>query len=230
MGLCSHFILSIFGSSYATLAAGPLWLLIVGYIPGIPNMLYITVARAEGRFNQAAIFLTAFAAFRMIALVVGGKIGDLYGLSYAMLAVAVVQALLTTPSVLRTAFGSVTVRSAADSATIDEAHSTSSELAEEMRLRQEAGIAALIELATRVAPPRPNSGALSTDLRPLPQARRTVRSQGNYRRLTAVSETRVNPVVTETNWWPDLNEETFRSRQEMGMAALLSIATHSVRF
>jgi O-antigen/teichoic acid export membrane protein len=112
MGLSGHLVLSIFGSSYASQATGPLWLLIIGYIPGLPNTVYIAVCRAAGRLNQAAIFLTATAAIQIAAVVVGGRLDGLYGLSYGILAVSILQALVTTGPVLRAAYGSAPVRSA----------------------------------------------------------------------------------------------------------------------
>ena len=245
MGLSSHLTLSVFGASYAKLAVVPLWILIVGYLPGLPNAVYIAVSRVQGKFNQASIFLTVFAALRMAALVVGGKIDGLYGLSIGMLAVQVVQAAITTPSVLRVAFGSVTLRSAADSADAGQAQTRAAQLAEEKRLQQEAGIAALIALATRVAPPQPRpapgpSGWPPRQAAPRPAAARpaasrppaypsrsAVTSTGRHRRLAAASGARPrrHSAITETNWWPDLDEATFRSRQEIGMAALIAIAT-----
>jgi O-antigen/teichoic acid export membrane protein len=228
MGLCAHFILSAFGSSYAELATGPLWIMIAGYVPGLFGTTYIAVARAKGRFNQAAVFLTVFAVLRMAALVIGGKIGGLYGLSYAMLAVQLVQSLVTTPSVLRTAFGRVTVRSAGDPTS--EAPVPSAELVADTQLQQEAGLAALVSLATRVVPSQPepdNNGLGAGPQTPLEQA---VSGQHRHWSLTAVPVTRANPSLTETNWWPDIDEATFRSRQEEGMAALIVIATHAARF
>ena len=234
MGLSSHLTLSVFGASYAKLAVVPLWILIVGYLPGLPNAVYIAVSRVQGKFNQASIFLTVFAGLRMAALIVGGKIDGLYGLSIGMLAVQVVQAVITTPAVLRVAFGSVTLRSAADSVDVSQARSRAAQLAEEKRLQQEAGIAALISLATRVAPPesRPAPGPAGWPPRPpapRPPAytpRPAVTSTGRHRLLTASgARPRRRPAITETNWWPDLDEATFRSRQEIGMAALIAIAT-----
>ena len=201
MGLCGRFILSAFGSKYAALATGPLWLLIAGYIPGLISITYIAVARAKGRFNQAAVFLTIFAIVRMIALVVGGKTGGLYGLSYAMLAVQLVQSLIIAPTVLRTAYGrATTVR--ADAA--------------ERRLRQEAGLAALLGLATTVTPPVP--------------ALAPVRMTGRHRRFEEVSVWRADPRVAQTNWWPDIDEAAFRARQGEGIAALIATATQPARF
>lgn len=163
MGLSAHLILSAFGSSYAALATGPLWILIIGYIPGIPNTVYIAVARAQGRFNQAAIFLTVFAALRMAALVAGAKVDGLYGLSYGMLGVTLVQALITTPAVLRPAFGSTQVRSATGPATVDRPRVRSAQPARDARLRQEAGLAALVSLASLVAVNVTGANPLLTD-------------------------------------------------------------------
>jgi O-antigen/teichoic acid export membrane protein len=180
MGLSGHLILSVFGSSYATLATGPLWILIVAYIPQIPNIVYIAVARAKGRFNQAAIFLTVFAAVQMAALIVGAKVDGLYGLSFGMLAVMVVQAMITTPEVLRTAFGRSAVRSSAAPATAEELRDGFA-----AQRQQEAGLAAFISLA----------------------------------RLNSVGLTAANPAITASNWWPVIEDRTYRSRQQRGIAS-----------
>jgi O-antigen/teichoic acid export membrane protein len=232
MGLGAHFILSAFGSSYAALATGPLWLLIAAYVPGLFGTTYIAVARAKGRFNQAAVFLTVFAALRMAALVVGGELGGLYGLSYAMLAVQLVQSLVTAPLVLRTAFGSVSLRVGADSVTSDYPRLRSAELAEEMRLQQEAGLAALIALATRAAPSRPSPiadplGADSPAWLALTRPQSAGGIHRRHRRPTVVPASKADSAVRDTNWWPDINEATFHYRQEMGIAALIAIATHA---
>ena len=238
MGLGSHYILTAFGSKYAALATGPLWLLIVGYIPGLPNSLYVTVARAKGRFNEAAIALTVFAAIRMAALVVGGKMGGLYGLSYGMLAVTVVQALIMAPSVLRNAYGSVPVRSATRATTGEQARLRAMALAEQTRLRQEAGLSALIALATRVAPPDPNpyhnargvdQWAWMAATRPNPQASAQYQDQYQDQYPRAASDAKSKSSIGETSWWPDIDEATFHSRQEMGMAALILMATQAAK-
>ena len=101
LGLSSHFVLSIFGPSYASVAAGPLWLLIAGYIPGLPNTVYIAVCRATGRVKQAAIFLTATAGVQMAAVLIGGSSMACMGCLYGMLAIAILEALVTAPTVLR---------------------------------------------------------------------------------------------------------------------------------
>jgi hypothetical protein len=231
MALCAHLLLSAFKPAYATLATGPLLIMIAGYLPGLPNNLYIAVSRVKGQFNQAAIFLIAFAALRMTALVVGGKIDGLYGLSYAMLAVAIVQALITTPSVLRAAYSSATVRPEAAGEELPQAR----ELADEMQLQQEAGLAALVALATRVTASLPgaDTGAAGTESRArsaFTQPEPMVGTHRRSRRPTTVSVTRANPTIRETTWWPDLDEATFHSRQEAGMATLVAIATHAAKF
>lgn len=234
MGLGSHYILAAFGSRYAALATGPLWLLIAGYVPGLPNSLYITVARAKGRFNEATIALTVFAVIRMAALVVGGEMGGLYGLSYGMLAVTVVQALIMTPSVLRNAYGSVPVRAAAHAATGGQTRLRAMALAEQKRLQQEAGLSALIALATRVAPhdPRLYRNAHGVDpwawmaaTRPQPQA--SAQYQDQYSRVPPAVKSKSS--IDGTSWWPDIDEATFRSRQEMGMVALISMTTEAAK-
>jgi O-antigen/teichoic acid export membrane protein len=242
IGLCAHFILGFFNASYAALATGPLWILLFGYLPELPNTMYIAVARVKGQFNQATIFLTVFAAFRMVALVVGGKLGGLYGLSYAMLAITMVQALITTPAVLRAAFGSVNVHSAADAATPGEARLRSAEYAERIRVQQEAGLAALIALATRVAPSPPWAAGHALGVDPVTWARatapqRAVRGQARHRhapssgRRANSSVMREESAVTNTIWGSGADEEaSFRYQQETGMAALIAIATQAARF
>jgi O-antigen/teichoic acid export membrane protein len=157
IGLLSHVILSIFSAKYAVLAAGPLWILIASYIPGLPNVTYIAVARVQGRFKEASILLAVFAILRMAAVVVGGKADGLYGLSFGMLGVSVVQAMIMTPSVLRTAFNGTPTVGAADVVTTSER--TSERVPRQAGLegatyreQQLAGIDVLVEIATRVTP------------------------------------------------------------------------------
>lgn len=235
LALCAHFIMSVFGASYAALGTVPLWLLLVGYLPGIPNTVYIALARVEGRFNQAALFLVVFAMFRMAALLIGGKMDGLYGLSYAMLAVQLIQSAITAPPVLRAAFGSVPIRSAVDSATSDETPLRSAELAAEdtgeLRLRQQAGLAALVSLAARVAPLQlgadTDSWAWAMATQPQPMLNDRPPMPANRSRRAAVAITRTDQPATDAGWWPDTDEDAFRSRQKAGVAALIDIARQS---
>ena len=228
MGLSAHFVLSIFGSSYATLATGPLWILIVGYIPSLPNTVYIAVARATGRINKAAIFFTVFLALRMTALVVFGKLGGLYGLSYGMLAVEIMQAFITTPEILRIAYGSVTIHRSADPVTDGQRRLQSAEYAEEVVRRQEAGMAALISLATAISPSRYQTDTAAQAWLALTTPQLDS-AHGRHRRSTVPARA-AKPDPTDTSWWPDADEATFRDRQESGMAALIAIATHGARY
>jgi O-antigen/teichoic acid export membrane protein len=236
MGICAPFILSHFNSHYAGIATGPLWIMIIGYIPGLPNTVYIAVCRATGRVSQAAVFLTVFAVIQMAALEVGGRLDGLYGLSYGMLAVSIIEALITTPPVLRAAFGSVPVRFATGPVTAGQARLHEAELAEEVRLRQEAGLAALLGLATALAPsppaqqagPRPSASATRNSQS---QERQRVQQSRGRHRHGALVETKTDlAAATDTTWWPDPDEATFRARQESGMAALIAIATHAARY
>ncbi len=201
IGLCAHLILSVFGRSYAVLATGPLWLLLASYLPGVFNTMYIAVSRVQGRFNQAAVFLAVFATIRMAALVIGGKLGGLYGLSYGMLAVQLVQCAITAPLVLRTAFAGGIARSTGRSL-------STAEPIGETQVRESAGLATLVTLATRVHP-------------------QAAGGRGRHRRPAAVAVTAADPATSDTNWRPDVAEQTFSSQQEMGISALIEIATRA---
>jgi hypothetical protein len=221
LGLCSQLVLSVFGPSYVHLATWPLLILIVAYIPELPNTVYIAVCRATGRVKQAAFFLTAAAAVQMAAVVVGGKLDGLYGLSIGILVVASLQALVTVPPVMRAAYG----RARIDSATAEvtrkvtggspRVHLQSADDA--MQLRQEAGLAALLSMATTVNPDRHRSPGVTADRRstvkttawmqqtdPQVTARR---GDGRHQRSSARA-TKANPALTDTSWWPDINEPT----------------------
>jgi O-antigen/teichoic acid export membrane protein len=155
MGVSAHFVLSVFGSKYASQATVPLWIMIAGYIPGLPSAVYIAVCRATGKVNQATILLSAFAVLQMLSVVVGGKLDGLDGLSYGQLAVSIIEAFITAPLVLRVAFGKVPVPGAIDRATSSgQVLSETSglallEMAERaaFETRQQAGLAALFAIA-----------------------------------------------------------------------------------
>ena len=82
-----------------------MWLLVLAYIPTIPKCFYIAVCRAAGRISRAAAVLTTFAVIEVGAAMAGGLRGGLVGLSLGLLAVALAEALYTTPAVLNSAFG-----------------------------------------------------------------------------------------------------------------------------
>jgi O-antigen/teichoic acid export membrane protein len=105
LGLGAHLALSMFGAGYARAATLTLLLLVIGYLPTVPKMHYIAVCRAAGRIPRAAIVLTSAAALEVAAAALGGESGGLDGLSIALVAVFLVEGLVTTPPVLRAAIG-----------------------------------------------------------------------------------------------------------------------------
>lgn len=102
--LGAHLALSLFGKGY-TVATVPMWLITLGYPAAVPKSLYIAVCRAAGTIPRAAIVLTACSSLELAAAAAGGMAGGLVGLSLALLAVRYAEALVTTPPVLRAAFG-----------------------------------------------------------------------------------------------------------------------------
>jgi O-antigen/teichoic acid export membrane protein len=105
LGLGAHFALSLFGPSYARTATVPLWLLLIGYPPTIPKVHYIAVCRATGRIARAATVLTVAAAAEVAAAAAGGAAGGLDGLTVALVAVFILEGVVTAPPVIRAAIG-----------------------------------------------------------------------------------------------------------------------------
>jgi O-antigen/teichoic acid export membrane protein len=103
LGLGAHLGLSLFGAGYAKIATFPLIMLAFGYLPNIPKVHYIAVCRALGKVSRAALVLTTFAAIEVAAAAAGGLMDGLIGLSWALLIVAVVEGIATTPAVVRAA-------------------------------------------------------------------------------------------------------------------------------
>ena len=102
--LGSQLLLTLFGASYAKMGVIPLILLSLGYLPSVFTVHYITVCRATGRISRAArILLLSPHAFRIAAAVIGGKEAGLVGFGLGVLAVGVLEGLITAPSVLRAA-------------------------------------------------------------------------------------------------------------------------------
>ena len=65
LGFGAHLALSLFGPGYARTATLPLCLLVIGYLPTIPKMLYIAVCRAVGRIPRAAAVMTVAAVMEI---------------------------------------------------------------------------------------------------------------------------------------------------------------------
>jgi O-antigen/teichoic acid export membrane protein len=105
LGLGAHLILSIFGADYARSSTTTMWILIAAYIPSIPKCFYVAVCRAVGNISKAAAVLSTFGAIEVTAAVVGGMRAGVLGVVLALLAVAIVEGIVTTPAVIRTAVG-----------------------------------------------------------------------------------------------------------------------------
>jgi O-antigen/teichoic acid export membrane protein len=99
LGFGAHSILSIFGPGYAKVAAAPMQLIVLGYLPALPKFYYIAVCRAVGKISRAAGVLTTFSVIEVAAVVVGCLRDGLMGLAVAMLIVGVIEAIVTLPAV-----------------------------------------------------------------------------------------------------------------------------------
>ena len=79
LGFGAHLALSCFRPRLRPRATLPLGLLVIGYLPTIPKMLYIAVCRAVGRIPRAAAVMTGAAVMEVTASAVGGAYGGLKG-------------------------------------------------------------------------------------------------------------------------------------------------------
>jgi O-antigen/teichoic acid export membrane protein len=100
----AHFALGLFNPIYAQEGTVPLLLLIIGYIPQMPKAQFIAVSRATNRVGRAALLLCCTSSCEMVAIVIGGKMAGLDGLSFAYLGVLTIEGLVTAPTVLRAAY------------------------------------------------------------------------------------------------------------------------------
>ena len=103
LALGARLALRLFGASYVPVAATPLVLLALAYLPVIPKVHYIAVCRAVGKVSRAAAVLTAFTVLEVAGAAVGGALHGLVGLSVALLIVGVAEGIATTPAVVRAA-------------------------------------------------------------------------------------------------------------------------------
>jgi hypothetical protein len=78
---------------------------VLAYLPGIPNFFYIAVARATNKLSQAAAIVIAFAVLDVAAVVIAGLTDGIVGMAVADVAVVTLEAIITTPMVLRAARG-----------------------------------------------------------------------------------------------------------------------------
>jgi O-antigen/teichoic acid export membrane protein len=166
LGAGAHLILGIFGASYAREATVPMWLLLLGYLPTIPKSQYIAVCRATGRVSRASAVLLVQSTIELISVCVGGKLDGLVGVCLGLLIVGIVEGLMTAPTVFRAAAGRLKLEVLADepAASAEPGGATHREWVPvtmpqrvitpdiEYGRRQNAGLAALVSIATSVAP------------------------------------------------------------------------------
>ncbi len=151
LAIGARFALGLFGAGYAHTATVPLLLLVVTYVPGLIKTQYIAVCRATSKVNQAAVVLTIAAFCELGAVVAGGRLGGLNGLTLGYLCVTVVEGIVTAPTVLRAAYARHAP--ADDTATLPATVSAAGQLPDGGGHvhRQQARLDALVELATRAS-------------------------------------------------------------------------------
>ncbi|HEY2280636.1 MAG TPA: MATE family efflux transporter, partial [Streptosporangiaceae bacterium] len=191
--------LSIFGKHYAAEATVPFQLLILGYLPALPKTQYIAVCRATGRVARAAVILTIASTCEMAAVVIGGRMDGLTGLTLGLLVISIAEGLVTAPAVFRTALGHGRHRRGAAAA------------------EAPAGIA-----RTRAAGGTPVSGARPAMTRSFPTVVPVTAPQ-RVVRPAAGPQPRFVP-IEDLNLAAEKSRERER-RQEVGLAVLMSLAT-----
>lgn len=219
LAIGAHFALSIFGHSYASMATVPLWLLILTYIPGLPNAQYIAVCRATGRVGQAAVLLTVVAVCQLGAVVIGGKLGGLNGLTLAYLAVTMLAGFVTAPTVLRAARIRSKERRAATGAMTALSSDTGSLPAVAGYLhRQQTGMATLLTLATVAVTEGHTLDAAAELWRT--GSFPAVATGDIHSRRQAMAETKMDLYGGE-----HAKQASYHRRQQAGLDALMALAT-----
>lgn len=221
----AHYVLNIFGHDYAQLASFPLLMLALGYVPGLPKAQYIAVKRATGEVVQGAIIVSIMAFAQLASVVIGGRIDGLTGLSIGLFATSFVEGALTAPLVFRAASGRIAI-SRDQVGSTDVLSSVTMPIPATLRAtaplqlnyqrRQEAGLSALIALATRA----PEGHALDAAT----EIWRTGLT-GQFPTLNAEILRGQRPMAMATSAQPV--PPTYKQRQEAGLAALIDIAKHT---
>ncbi len=101
LALLADPLLRIFGASYAEVAAPALRILALTVMPLAVKIHYFTLARITGFTQTAAVLGFVFGAGELAAVYLGARTSSLSVMSWALLAVLVLEALVLLPTVLR---------------------------------------------------------------------------------------------------------------------------------
>jgi O-antigen/teichoic acid export membrane protein len=94
-----HPMLSVLGSSYATVATGPLQILSITLLPSVIKAHYVTIHRVRGTLTSASIIVAGAGALEIVGATIGARLGDLTGLSLGLLAAMSLEAIVMFPTV-----------------------------------------------------------------------------------------------------------------------------------
>jgi O-antigen/teichoic acid export membrane protein len=226
LAVCANFALGLFGANYAHTATIPLLLLIVTYIPELPKSQYIAVCRATNKVTKAALVLTIAAFAELGAVVIGGKLGGLDGLTFGYLCVTIIEGIVTAPTVLRAAYNRGQQRRAATEgvATIPAAADVADRVpAGSGYLRgQQLGLATLITLASAAVSQGHNLDTAVAVWRTgsvpgLPLA--------DGPGLRAATEATRADLLSGRSVGPISGRPAYRRHQQAGLDALIALAT-----
>ena len=258
LGAGAHLILGIFGAQYAKEATLPMLLLLFRYIPSVPKTQYIAVCRATGQVSRATAVMAAQSAAELIAVIVGGKLDSLTGVCGGLLAVGIIEGLTTTPAVFRAAMGrlrlpvTATTPAAMYDETVIDMPAVPAAADLDYQRRQDAGLAALISIATSITPDK-HAYDVITDSFPaisIPAVRGSAaspgdtaagarggsappRGRGRHRRTGPIPVTEATtfdlPAVPAEQAARE-DDPAYRIRQQAGLAALMALAVRPVQF
>jgi O-antigen/teichoic acid export membrane protein len=91
-------LLHVFGAQYATRAALPLMVMLVGYFGSVLKNHYVALLRIADKITTAAVYSTVTCVVRLAAMAAGGLAGGLAGVSVAMLVSMTAEGLYTVPA------------------------------------------------------------------------------------------------------------------------------------
>jgi O-antigen/teichoic acid export membrane protein len=103
----AHFIMLIFGHSYADTGGTALAVMALSFPAMIFRPLYVAISRVVGRVRNASAFALVFGAVELGAAWYGGSRGSLTSLAVGLSVAFVLEGLVAAPTVLRVAFGKV---------------------------------------------------------------------------------------------------------------------------